>query len=84
MEHTTAVPVVGDSNLDPPTHTGEAEGAPVSRVPTRKLNVGGPPARPPRPTGAARIGRATDNDIVIHDVLASRHHAYLAPTPLDE
>ena len=32
--------------------------------------------------GAARIGRALDNDIVIHDVLASRHHAFLAPTPL--
>ncbi|MEB3983073.1 ATP-binding cassette domain-containing protein [Mycobacterium sp. 663a-19] len=32
--------------------------------------------------GAARIGRAIDNDIVIHDVLASRYHAYLAPTPI--
>ncbi len=28
------------------------------------------------------IGRATDNDIVIQDVLASRHHAFLARTPL--
>lgn len=28
------------------------------------------------------IGRATDNDIVISDVLASRHHAMLIPTPL--
>ena len=32
--------------------------------------------------GAARIGRAIDNDIVIHDVLASRYHAFLAPTPI--
>ncbi len=29
-----------------------------------------------------RIGRAIDNDIVIHDVLASRYHAYLTPTPV--
>ena len=33
------------------------------------------------PTGAAVIGRAEDSDIVISDVLASRHHAYLVPTP---
>ena len=47
-----------------------------------------PPSGPaPRPGGAApvgpggsiRIGRATDNDIVIPDVLASRHHATLFP-----
>ena len=31
--------------------------------------------------GAVTIGRATDNDIVIPDVLASRHHATLVPTP---
>ena len=33
------------------------------------------------PPGALKIGRATDNDIVIPDVLASRHHATLIPTP---
>jgi ABC-type multidrug transport system ATPase subunit len=32
--------------------------------------------------GAQTIGRATDNDIVIQDVLASRHHAFLIQTPL--
>lgn len=32
------------------------------------------------PAGAIKIGRATDNDIVIPDVLASRHHATLVPT----
>ena len=31
------------------------------------------------PTGSVKIGRATDNDIVINDVLASRHHATLVP-----
>ena len=38
----------------------------------------GPPAPPP---GTITIGRATDNDIVIPDVLASRHHATLVPSP---
>jgi len=33
-------------------------------------------------TGAMTIGRAADNDIVVSDVLASRHHATLVPTPL--
>ncbi len=32
--------------------------------------------------GAQTIGRSTDNDIVIQDVLASRHHAFLIQTPL--
>jgi ABC-type multidrug transport system ATPase subunit len=35
-----------------------------------------------QPAGSQTIGRATDNDIVIQDVLASRHHAFLIPTPL--
>ncbi|BBZ37711.1 FHA domain-containing protein [Mycobacterium conspicuum] len=35
-----------------------------------------------KPTGSTTIGRATDNDIVIQDVLASRHHAFLTQTPL--
>jgi ABC transport system ATP-binding/permease protein len=39
----------------------------------------GTPAKPP---GSATIGRATDNDIVIQDVLASRHHAFLLQSPL--
>ncbi|MHA7665545.1 FHA domain-containing protein [Mycolicibacterium sp. HS_4_1] len=32
------------------------------------------------PAGAIKIGRGTDNDIVIPDVLASRHHATLVPS----
>jgi ABC-type multidrug transport system ATPase subunit len=36
---------------------------------------------PAAPVARTRIGRAIDNDIVIHDVLASRYHAYLTPTP---
>ncbi|QLL05064.1 FHA domain-containing protein [Mycobacterium vicinigordonae] len=33
------------------------------------------------PAGAVTIGRADDNDIVIPEVLASRHHATLIPGP---
>ncbi len=33
------------------------------------------------PPGSIKIGRATDNDIVIPDVLASRHHATLVTGP---
>jgi ABC transport system ATP-binding/permease protein len=40
------------------------------------------PGRPSDvPAGSIKIGRATDNDIVIPDVLASRHHATLVPSP---
>jgi ABC-type multidrug transport system ATPase subunit len=39
---------------------------------------GSPPASAP---GTITVGRATDNDIVIPDVLASRHHASLVPSP---
>ncbi|MEB4208314.1 FHA domain-containing protein [Mycobacterium sp. 94-17] len=35
-----------------------------------------------KPAGSQTIGRATDNDIVIQDVLSSRHHAFLIQTPL--
>jgi len=35
-----------------------------------------------KPAGAITIGRATDNEIVIQDVLASRHHAFMIQTPL--
>ncbi|WP_144207831.1 FHA domain-containing protein, partial [Mycobacterium tilburgii] len=34
-----------------------------------------------KPAGAQTIGRATDNDVVIQDVLASRRHAFLESTP---
>ncbi|BDB40755.1 MULTISPECIES: FHA domain-containing protein [Mycobacterium] len=34
------------------------------------------------PVGSVTLGRSTDNDIVIQDVLASRHHASLQLTPL--
>jgi ABC transport system ATP-binding/permease protein len=35
-----------------------------------------------QPADALTIGRSTDNDVVIQDVLASRHHAFLTKTQL--
>jgi ABC-type multidrug transport system ATPase subunit len=61
---------------EPPAHRG------VSNLYTTKFGVPGPPLKSGAPlAGSARIGRALDNDIVIQDVLASRYHAYMAPTP---
>ncbi len=57
-------------------------GAGTSNLATSMLKIlrpGGSSAPPP--PGALTIGRAVDNDIVIPDVLASRHHATLIPTP---
>ena len=72
---------------DSPTVLGMEPVGTVQRFPGRRLRLPGPGPGPrsggqPRVAGAARIGRAIDNDIVIHDVLASRYHAYLTPTPL--
>jgi len=48
---------------------------------TSMLKILRPGRAPDVPTGSIKIGRATDNDIVIPDVLASRHHATLIPSP---
>ncbi|KUI16883.1 ABC transporter ATP-binding protein [Mycobacterium sp. GA-1285] len=48
---------------------------------TSMLKILRPAGRPAdNVPGAVKIGRATDNDIVVPDVLASRHHATLVPT----
>jgi len=39
------------------------------------------PGAPAAPPGATLIGSAPDNDIIIHDVLVSGHHAFLLLTP---
>lgn len=49
---------------------------------TKMMDILRPGAGPEAPSGALTMGRATDNDIVISDVLASRHHAMLIHTPL--
>jgi ABC-type multidrug transport system ATPase subunit len=48
---------------------------------TSMMKILRPGSAPKAPAGSTKIGRATDNDIVIPDVLASRHHATLIPGP---
>ncbi|TRW79840.1 ATP-binding cassette domain-containing protein [Mycolicibacterium sp. 018/SC-01/001] len=47
---------------------------------TSMLKILRPGRAPEVPPGSVKIGRASDNDIVIPDVLASRHHATLVTT----
>ncbi|EID15215.1 hypothetical protein MXEN_07986 [Mycobacterium xenopi RIVM700367] len=60
----------------------DAASAHVSNLATRFVNFLSHRSVPANSVGTATIGRADDNDIVIPDVLASRHHATLVPTPL--
>ncbi|MEE2853565.1 MAG: ATP-binding cassette domain-containing protein [Actinomycetota bacterium] len=62
---------------NPPTGRSDA-----GEFPTTWVSVpGGESERRPAAGRSAWIGRALNNDIVVHDVLASRHHAFLNPTP---
>ncbi|MDT5255338.1 MAG: transport system ATP-binding/permease protein [Mycobacterium sp.] len=57
--------------------------ADVSNLATRFVKLFAPRASSAAGTaGAMKIGRAAENDIVVSDVLASRQHATLVPTPL--
>ncbi|OBK93097.1 ABC transporter ATP-binding protein [Mycobacterium asiaticum] len=78
-------------NLQPPTRAGQPNLAPpgapthdttVSQLATGTVKAPTVGSGGSRPATAARIGRAPDNDIVIGDVLASRYHATLTPTPV--
>lgn len=67
-----------------PTQMGPSparSGGGTSNLATSMLKILRPGSSAPPPAGSLTIGRATDNDIVIPDVLASRHHATLIPTP---
>ena len=67
------------TQIRPSARRSGGDGSNFATSVIRILRVGAsPPA--PRP-GTTTIGRATDNDIVIPDVLASRHHATLVPSP---
>lgn len=70
--------------MDPVTVMGPAA-APRSggdgNLATSMLKILRPGSPPKAPPGSIKIGRSSDNDIVIPDVLASRHHATLVPTP---
>jgi ABC transport system ATP-binding/permease protein len=70
------------SSAPAPTQMGPAA-APRSsdgNLATSMLKILRPGRAPDAPAGSVKIGRATDNDIVIPDVLASRHHATLVPS----
>lgn len=71
------------AGLEPVTRMGPTA-APRSgdagSLATSMLKILRPGRTPETPAGAIKIGRASDNDIVIPDVLASRHHAFLVPT----
>jgi ABC-type multidrug transport system ATPase subunit len=81
---TTAIPIVPPAapteDENPPTQIGVS--GEIAEFPTTKVKALGS-GRLERPvTGAAWIGRSLDNDVVVHDVLASRHHAFLTATPV--
>lgn len=66
----------------PPTPPSGRAGGETSNIATSMMKI----LRPGKTgvqsiPGAVKIGRADDNDIVIPEVLASRHHATLVPTP---
>ncbi|MGZ4562187.1 MAG: FHA domain-containing protein [Mycobacterium sp.] len=72
----------------PPAHAGEPTGLEAGRAGGDAANIATSMMKILRPgravestRGAIKIGRANDNDIVIPEVLASRHHATLIPTP---
>ncbi|WP_163771730.1 FHA domain-containing protein [Mycobacterium simiae] len=64
----------------PTTMTGRV-GGDASNLATSMMKILRPGRSGADAPGAIRIGRANDNDIVIPEVLASRHHATLIPTP---
>ncbi|MEE6178478.1 ATP-binding cassette domain-containing protein [Mycobacterium sp. 050134] len=68
------------SEANPPTQIGVS--GEVAEFPTTRVKVPGAEDLREPVTGTAWIGRSLDNDIVIHDVLASRHHAFLTAKPI--
>ena len=66
---------MGPTAVPPRPSTGGGE----SNLATSMLKSLRPGRAVETPAGGIKIGRATDNEIVIPDVLASRHHATLVP-----
>jgi ABC transport system ATP-binding/permease protein len=74
--HPTPPPPIESTVID----TKKAD---VSNLATRFVKLLSPRSSSAAGTaGAMTIGRAAENDIVVSDVLASRQHATLVPTPL--
>ncbi|OMC32326.1 ABC transporter ATP-binding protein [Mycobacterium colombiense] len=79
---TRAVPLSGPypAAPNPPAQAGRAGDA--GEFPTTWVGVPGSDSElRPQAGRTAWIGRALNNDIVVPDVLASRHHAFLNATP---
>ncbi|OBA60913.1 ABC transporter ATP-binding protein [Mycobacterium sp. 1100029.7] len=74
----------GESSTPPAESTViDVKTADVSNLATRFVKLLSPRSSSAAgTTGAKTIGRAPENDIVVSDVLASRQHATLIPTPL--
>ena len=68
------------TEMAPPMISKPAEGGNLATKMIQAILPGS--LSPDKPPGSATIGRANDNDIVIQDVLASRHHAFLVQSPL--
>ena len=66
-------------NLRPPAQPGGDDT--VSQLETGTVQLPNVATGTAAPVASARIGRASDNDIVVADVLASRYHAQLSPAP---
>ncbi|MHA7651582.1 ATP-binding cassette domain-containing protein [Mycobacterium sp. ML4] len=80
VERTTAIPTITPAHRQPPAHTAGDET--VSQLQTGTVRTPSVAPGTAVRAAAARIGRASDNDIVVTDVLASRYHAQLSPTPV--
>lgn len=84
--HQPPPPAAPPVDAAPPTMIGPApqprSSSGEGNLATSMLKILRPGRSPEVPAGGIKIGRATDNDIVISDVLASRHHATLVPTAL--
>jgi ABC transport system ATP-binding/permease protein len=75
---------ISHPSIEPVTRLGPTaapRSSEAGNLATSMLKILRPGKAPEAPPGSIKIGRATDNDIVIPDVLASRHHASLVPTP---
>ncbi|BBX27121.1 FHA domain-containing protein [Mycolicibacterium alvei] len=74
-------PAAAPTTMGPAAGSDRGSSEPGGNIATSMLKILRPGRTTPAPAGAVKIGRNTDNDIVIPDVLASRHHATLIPLP---
>jgi ABC transport system ATP-binding/permease protein len=77
--HSPSSAVSGTPASSQPTALGPAPRE-TSNIATSIRKIGWPGGVAEPPPGSITVGRATDNDIVVSDMLASRHHATLVPT----